>query len=395
MRVLLAHGYSEEYADHTRLQRWLSRLRFAGFKVDDFYVGMGVRGMRLPFSDLDRLWRSRNERLLTTYEELTRVSESYGVLINFGGVNLHPEFLRLLTPITILRFSDDPESSEQVSRHIAPYHDICAPANVAELDLYRSWGVKHVYWVPMGFWSDEYNPSLTETNILNDGRTQDVTLLCERVNPYRRASVDRYSLAFPQGVFRGSGWPDGFLPENDRVPLLQRTRIGINTHNSTGPINSRTYYLPANGVMQICDNKRHLGNVYEVGKEVVGYESIDEAIELTHYYLAHEDERRQIAAAGFRRAISDYTETECFGRMLDTVHAFLEGDRKREALPSPIAVLDQHRRSASGEPPASIAALLWFRWLTNKIVRGGGRRAALALSTLRLMALRLINRIPS
>ena len=92
------------------------------------------------------------------------------------------------------------------------------------------------------------------------------------------------------------------------MALLQRTKIGINIHNSTGPINLRTYYLPANGVMQICDNKSYLGKVFELNKEVVGFDTIDEAIELCHYYLMHDDERRKIAAAGWERVLLDYNE---------------------------------------------------------------------------------------
>ncbi len=64
---------------------------------------------------------------------------------------------------------------------------------------------------------------------------------------------------------------------------MQRTRVGINIHNSTGPINFRTFYLPANGVLQICDNKSHLGRIFELGREVVGYQEIAEAIELCRY----------------------------------------------------------------------------------------------------------------
>src|SRR5437879_1939264 len=112
MRVLLAHGYNESYSDHSRLQRWISRLRSAGFAIGEFYTGMNVRGMRLPFGDLDHRWQVRDRTLLDMYDALARATERYDVLINFGGVNLHPEFLRMLKTITVLRFSDDPESSE-------------------------------------------------------------------------------------------------------------------------------------------------------------------------------------------------------------------------------------------------------------------------------------------
>jgi spore maturation protein CgeB len=94
-------------------------------------------------------------------------------------------------------------------------------------------------------------------------------------------------------------------------------------HNSTGPINYRTFYLPANGVMQICDNKAHLGKIYELDKEVVGFDTVEECIDRCRYYLAHDDERRAIAAAGWRRAMRDYTEVPIFRRMVETVSSML------------------------------------------------------------------------
>lgn len=96
------------------------------------------------------------------------------------------------------------------------------------------------------------------------------------------------------------------LPPEGLAALYKRSKIGINIHDSFGPINRRLYELPANGVMQICDCPDGLKDVYEVGKEVIGYSSIKEAIELIRYYLEHDDERKQIARAGFRRVMKDY-----------------------------------------------------------------------------------------
>ena len=88
------------------------------------------------------------------------------------------------------------------------------------------------------------------------------------------------------------------------------------------PINTRLFYLPANGVLQICDNKSHLGKVFEIGKEVVGFENINEAIELCKYYLHHEDERRIIAAEGWKRAMREYNEVEVFKRLMEKIQLF-------------------------------------------------------------------------
>jgi spore maturation protein CgeB len=73
--------------------------------------------------------------------------------------------------------------------------------------------------------------------------------------------------------------------------------------------NARMYELPAHGVMMVCDKAG--GNAHErvfaPGEEAVYYDSLDEAIELVEYYLAHEDERARIARNGFERFWKDYS----------------------------------------------------------------------------------------
>jgi Glycosyl transferases group 1 len=74
--------------------------------------------------------------------------------------------------------------------------------------------------------------------------------------------------------------------------------------------------------MLICDNKKYLGEIYELGKEAVGFDSIEECIDLCHYYLAHDDERRAIAGAGWKRAVEDYKEVAVFQRTVKLIEKY-------------------------------------------------------------------------
>jgi hypothetical protein len=269
------------------------------------------------------------------YENLAITLESYDVFLNYNGINVHPDFVARLPTYNVYSCFDDPESSEDLSRPVAAAYNLAMVGNIAEVETYRRWGVKQVRWWPLGFRFSDFDPNLTKEQILTGRRDVDVALLCERRTHYRRQRVEQFALAFPQGAYYGLGWPRGFLPESMRVPLLQRTKIGINIHNSTGPINFRTYYLPANGALQICDNKAHLQEIYELGKEVVGYDTIEEAIELCRYYLEHDEERRCLAAAGWERAVRDYGEIPCFRRLVDVV-AELDGRRKISRAEAPL-----------------------------------------------------------
>jgi hypothetical protein len=241
-----------------------------------------------------------------------------------------------------------------------------------------------VVWWPNGFRHEDWNPVLTEDEIRRQVRDVPVALLCERITHYRRTRVDKFAMAFPDGAYFGPGWPSGFLPEEERVGLLQRTAVGVNIHNSTGPINFRTFYLPANGVLQLCDNKQHLGTVFEVGREVIGYDTIEEAIDLCRYYLAHPNERVEIAVAGFRRARSDYNEIAVFQRLLDATTPLIN-TRSREAA-RPVELLRAVRSRTLRRRAAYLLStpLRAPAQFTKRVFLGLARRASRLLADLRL-----------
>lgn len=59
----------------------------------------------------------------------------------------------------------------------------------------------------------------------------------------------------------------------------------------------------------VCDKAARdaHASVFAPNAQAVFYESLDDAIELMEYYLAHPEERLQIARRGFERFWRDYT----------------------------------------------------------------------------------------
>ncbi len=313
MRYLLGHShYPYEFSISDWVGEWCTRLRKGGIEVYPTCLTINPPAHCLTWPELDRKYKEGDKDLFALYERIAREVEDYDVFINWNGINLHPDFVRQLRCCTVFSCFDDPENSENLSKPAAAAYDICMVGNIAELDTYRSWGVSDPHFWPHGFRVSDYNPELTKEMVLSGERPIDITLQCDRTAPWRKAKMDILANTFPDGAFYGKGWEKGFLPEAERIGLLQKSKLGINVHNSTGPINFRTYYLPANGVLQVCDNKSHLGQIFELGKEVAGFDSIEEGIDLCRYYLAHDDERRKVAAAGFERATRDYNEVAAF-----------------------------------------------------------------------------------
>lgn len=326
MKILLGY-YHYPYAVDVgeTIRRWAASIADElAITIDCIALNIDPPSNRLHWPELDKRWRRGHRGLLNHYQEIGDRCADYDVFLNYNGIDMHPRFIETLPCLTAYGCFDDPESSADLSEPVASSYDVCLVGNIAELDRYRAWGCERVHFWPIGFHADEHNPNLTVEDILQHDRHTDITLLCERVTGFRGERLDKWVAAFPNGRYHGPGWDSGFLPEEEKVPLYQQTRIGPNFHNSTGPINYRTFTLPANGIALMCDNKSHLGGIFEPGVEAIGFDTIEEAIELTHYYLQHEDERRSIAAAGFQRSIRDYNEIAVFKRAVDIFATLLQ-----------------------------------------------------------------------
>ncbi|EKD44106.1 MAG: hypothetical protein ACD_71C00236G0006 [uncultured bacterium (gcode 4)] len=109
------------------------------------------------------------------------------------------------------------------------------------------------------------------------------------------------------------------LPSDKFVEIYRRTKIGFNIHQEYWPTNMRTYELPANWAMLICDNWKWLNELFAVWKEAVSYEDIDEAIRKIEYYLENDEERRKIAEAGHKKAVNNYKMEQSFEKMVNLI----------------------------------------------------------------------------
>jgi spore maturation protein CgeB len=91
---------------------------------------------------------------------------------------------------------------------------------------------------------------------------------------------------------------------------LARSRVTLNRHINVAENNAnnmRLYEATGVGALLITDRKDNLGELFEVGKEVLAYSSPEEAAELIRYYTDHPNEARAISLAGQARTLRDHT----------------------------------------------------------------------------------------
>lgn len=108
----------------------------------------------------------------------------------------------------------------------------------------------------------------------------------------------------------------------DMFRTLAQSSITLNRHADYAEgyaNNMRLYEATGMGSMLLTDAKSNLGELFEIGKEVVAYESAEHAVELIQYYAGHPAERDAIARAGQLRTLRDHT----YERRMEELSAIL------------------------------------------------------------------------
>ena len=108
--------------------------------------------------------------------------------------------------------------------------------------------------------------------------------------------------------------------------VLAQSRISVNRHIDVAEDNAnnmRLYEATGVGSLLLTDAKNNLGELFDVGREVVAYRDEEELIEAVEHYLAHEDERATIAAAGQQRTLRDHTYGVRMRELLEILGSYL------------------------------------------------------------------------
>lgn len=113
----------------------------------------------------------------------------------------------------------------------------------------------------------------------------------------------------------------------DMYRSLARSRVTLNRHINVAENNAnnmRLYEATGVGALLITDRKDNLGELFDVGKEVVTYDSPEEAAELIRYYITHPEEARTIAQAGQARTLHEHTYQRRMEELVPVLERYLE-----------------------------------------------------------------------
>jgi hypothetical protein len=318
-KILLAHSNTGSFLNHWHLKRQTVANEL-GYQFETFAMAEYYGYTIFPY--LDKLYKKKDYKLLKFYELLGSKIENCDIFIHYNGALIHPRFLeQFKSKIKVYHCADDPEASNVLSKPVAPNYDICAISNPSCIEMYQKWGCKNVFFWPLG--AHHFNDNF---NFENTNRDLSLVFIGSKygvpkyryVNKipiiknfdfisYKTSFLNKFKNEFPFMTCYGGGWDTGHIDDSLIPNIYQRSLLGLNLHNGLGPINARLFDLASFGVCQICDNKFNLHQVFDLGKEIIGFDSFKEAVELTNYYLNHIREAEEIGNAAKRKFNEKYT----------------------------------------------------------------------------------------
>ncbi|MEA2470298.1 MAG: spore maturation protein CgeB [Thermoleophilaceae bacterium] len=223
---------------------------------------------------------------------------------------------------TVNWFADDHWRFDSYTRHMAPAFDLAVTTDAASLPKYEAAGIRNVL---LSQWAcNRYAYGRT-----GDGIEHDVTFVGQP-HGNREEIIGRITAAGHDVECWGFGWPAGKLDHEGMVRVFSTSRVNLNLSNSSTPPNTlrvrvgrwlgrgpkgpqppqikgRNFEVPGCGGFLLTERVPHLGEYFELGKEVAVYDGPDDLVEQVGYWLEHDDERAAVADAGYRRVMAEHT----------------------------------------------------------------------------------------
>ena len=216
---------------------------------------------------------------------------------------------------TIGWFFDDDWRFDSYSKYWIPYLDYCVTNSPSAESKYESFGARVIQTVPnTGIaldvdWQDsqeEYDVSFVGSSKFAN-REQFIHAIRKR-----EIHID----VFGEGS-------SGYVSYKRMLQIFRTSKINLNfsVGGSFGDrqIKGRIFQVCMAGGFLLTENTPGINKYFVIDKEIVCFEDPKEMLEKIEYYLAHEDERRAIANAGWEKASREYSSSAMIAKVFDEV----------------------------------------------------------------------------
>ncbi|GAH34293.1 unnamed protein product, partial [marine sediment metagenome] len=123
------------------------------------------------------------------------------------------------------------------------------------------------------------------------------------------------------------------VPFEEMTDIFGASKINLNFSRAsrTGrlSIKGRTTEVCLAGGFLLTEYVPGIESYFEIDKEIVCFHNTEEMIDKITYYLNHDEERRAIAQAGWKRAVSEYTPFHMLSRLFGEIERDIAAEDKK------------------------------------------------------------------
>jgi spore maturation protein CgeB len=222
---------------------------------------------------------------------------------------------------TVNWFADDHWRFDDFTRHLAPAFDLAVTTDPDSLARYRMLPDTRVHLSQWACNRYAYGRVTSEME-------HEATFVGQPHGDRRKTVAVMGSAGIPVECW-GFRWPAGPIDHADMVRVFASSRVNLNLSNSSPvpgvkaklrrllhfrpppprppQIKGRNFEVPGCGGFLLTERVPHLERYFELDIEVAVFDGLEDLVERTRYWLEHEEERKVIAEAGYRRVLAEHT----------------------------------------------------------------------------------------
>lgn len=268
------------------------------------------------------------------FERIVERNNIQVIMLTFFADNFHfpLEFFARLRKKTkiVLWYLDDENYFDIHGKYYGQVADLAVTTDYFAVPAYARLGIPSLlYFSP--YPKTLYHP-------LNLTRDIDVSFIGDCAKSDRAEFLDYLSDNGVSVVSYGAGSQNGYLPNNQLSNVISRTKINLNFTKMDTPAwmrnddplrervrQNKGHAIEAALTRSFCLSEAapSMRYLFEIGKEIDCFNDKKEMLEKVRYYLAHDQEREEMAGRAYARAIKDFEQSECIPKVLLEIHQSL------------------------------------------------------------------------
>lgn len=241
------------------------------------------------------------------------------IVCNAGGLGLRPaDADRWRRKAFLLGIAlSDPDVWEPTTRHIAPHFDAFLTNAAACVPRYEALGVPSSV-LPVATNDEFFRPQPPRDDLRCD------VLVLGRAHPDRIEPVRALVSRFATHVY-GEGWAEhgihsrGLIFGSDVLTALSSARMSVVFFRTAGGhslVKVGLFDFAAAGALVVTNWSAEVEPLLAYGREIVGFRSTEELIDLAAHYIDHPEEAQRIRRAGRERVLREHTWRAVWPRVL-------------------------------------------------------------------------------